>query len=105
MALPPPSERAPRPPKGKSKSRRYAMTWVPFKESSADEDNFRFHEVKSTSVASAHTSLLKVVREQTGRAELKKNQIVVVEAALIPPRVSLEEFLGLVGDDEDEGDE
>lgn len=95
MTLPPPGERKPRPPKGKSKSRRYAMTYCNYTKDSTNEDNFRYEEVKSTSVASAHTALLKVVREKFNMPDLKKNQIVIIEAALIPPRMTLDEFLGL----------
>jgi len=104
MALPPPGERTPRPPKGKSKSRRYAMTYVNYTKDSTDEANHRFEEVKSTSVASAHTALTKIVREKYNLPDLKKNMIVVLEAALLPPRMSLEDFLGL-GDAEDETEE
>jgi len=102
MALPPPSERTKRPPKGKSKSRRYAVCWVPFQESSADEDNFRYHEVSSTSVQSAHTALLKKVKEEFNKPDLKKNQLVLIEVVVIQRGQTLESTMGLVDEDDEE---
>ena len=82
-------------PKGKTKRRRYAMTWCNVSKASADEANHRYDEVASTSVASAHTALLKLLRERFDDPTLKKNQVLVIEAVLIPARTILEEFLGL----------
>jgi hypothetical protein len=91
------------PPKGASKSRRYAVAWVPRKQDSKDETGWYWEEVKSTNCQSATNALLKKLREKYDKPEMKKTGLVVLAMELIPARQTLEEYLGLVEDDaEDE---
>ncbi len=101
MAFPPRDPNAPkRPPKGKSKARRYALTWCNYTKDSTDETNHRYDEVSSTNVNSAFTALVKLLRERFGKPELNKPDVVLVEAALIPTGETLESFLGLDAEEE-----
>lgn len=86
MAFPPTTERKPPVKKGKSKSRRLAVTWCYRDEDSNDTDLMHVNEVKSTNIGSAVTALLRTLNEGIERGAedfLKKSDLVVVEVRIL----------------------
>lgn len=84
MAFPPADPNRPKPPpKGKAKSRRYALAWVYREEPSNDETAWEWREVRSTNVLSAFTALLKIVNGEREVAKLKKDRLPVKKSGLV----------------------
>ena len=90
-------KRAPLPKKGKSRSRRYAVSWAYREEPTNDDNALYVNEVKSTNIQSAVTALLRSMND--GEEEkLRKSDIVVVEVRIMARGEQLVEH-------DDEGDE
>ena len=86
MALPAAGERKPPVKKGKSKSRRLAVTWCYREEDSNEVEGMHLTEVKSTNIQSAVTALLRQLNDgiERGTAEfLRKSDLVVVEVRIL----------------------
>jgi hypothetical protein len=82
MPFPGAGERKPPAKKGKSRSRRYAISWVYREEDSNDDEQLYVNEVKSTNIQSAVTALLRTLNDGEDE-KLKKSDIVVVEVRVL----------------------
>lgn len=91
MPFPPTGERKPPVKKGKSRSRRYAISWVYREEPSNDDGQLYINEVKSTNIQSAVTALLKLLNAVDEDDKLKKSDIVVVECRVLARGETVEE--------------
>lgn len=86
MAFPATTERKPPVKKGKSKSRRLAVTWCYREEDSNDTDLMHLAEVRSTNIGSAVTALVRKLNEGVERGTddfLRKSDLVVVEVRIL----------------------
>ena len=98
MPFPARDPNKPRPVWGKTKSRKYAIWYCNRKKDSADPDNWVVGEFRGVSVAGAHNAVVRSLREKL--PEIRKTDVLIIEAHLLPPRTSLDQYLAMLEGDE-----
>jgi hypothetical protein len=94
----------PRPVWGKNKSRKYAVWYTSRKAGTATEpETWKVGEFRGQHLKGVHNAVVRHLRVELDRPDLKASDILIVEAHILPPRTSLEKYLSdLFGTDEEE---
>lgn len=91
MPFPARDPNKPRPVWGKTKSRKYVIWYCSRKKDSADEGNWLVGEFRGVSVAGAHNAVVRSLREKL--PDIRKSDVLILEAHVLPPRVSMDKYL------------
>ena len=84
----------PRAVKGPNKSRRYVVWYVSSEKGGKDEEQWRVGEFKGQHLRSVHNAVVRHLRATLDRPALKASEVLIMEAHVLPPRTSLEDYLG-----------
>jgi hypothetical protein len=97
MAFAPRDPNAPPKPKpdwGKNKSRKYAVWYVSRKKGSAVEpEDWNVGEFRGQHLKGVHNAIVRHLRAELERPDLKASDILILEAHILPPRTSLDKYL------------
>jgi hypothetical protein len=94
MPFPPKDPNKPRVVWGPNKTRKYAVWYASRKKGGKDDATWNVGEFKGTSLAGVHNAVVRHLRAELERPELKKSDVLIMEAHVLPPRTSLEKYLG-----------
>lgn len=100
MAFPPKDPNAPPRPKpdyGPNKSRKYAAWYVSRQKGGADDTEWLVMEVRGQHLRGVHNAVVRKLRVDLDRPELKSGDVLIMEAHLLPPRTSLDAYLTSLG--------
>ena len=103
MPFPPKDPSAPPKPrvaKGPNKSRRYAVWYVSAAKGGKDEEQWSVGEFKGQHLRSVHNAVVRHLRAELNRPELKATDVLIMEAHVLPPYTSLEKYLDALAGDE-----
>lgn len=91
----------PRPERGPNKSRKYCVWYTSAKKGSRDE-GWSIGEFKGAHLKGVHNAVVRHLRAELERPELKASDVLLIEAHLMPPRVTLQQYLESLGMVEEE---
>lgn len=94
MPFPAKDPNKPRPVWGKTKSRKYVIWYCSRKKDSADPDNWNVGEFRGVSVGGAHNAVVRSLRPNF--PDVKKSDVLIMEAHALPPRTTLEAYLAML---------
>lgn len=93
----------PRPVWGKTKSRKYAVWYINRKKDSTDPGDWVVGEFRGASLGAVHNAVVRHLRTSLERPEIRKSDVLILEAHVLPLRTSLDKYLtDLYGDAEEE---
>lgn len=90
----------PRAPKGPNKSRKYVVWYVSAEKGGKDEELWSVGEFRGQHLRSLHNAVVRSLREKLNRPALKASDVLIMEAHLLPPRTTLEQYLDALTGDE-----
>lgn len=105
MPFPPRDPNAPPPVRkqwGPNKSRKYAVWYVSREKGGLDESLWKVGEFRAQHAKGLHNAIARKLRVDLDRPELKGSDILIMEAHLLPPRMSLEKYLEMISPPEEE---
>lgn len=106
MAFPPRDPNAPPRPKaewGPNKARKYAVWYTSRKTGGADDTVWKVGEFRGQHLKGVHNAVVRHLRAELDKPDLKASDVLVMEAHILPPRTSLDKYLAdLFGTDEEE---
>jgi len=97
MPFPAKDPSKPRPVWGKTKSRKYAVWYCSRKKDSANPENWVVGEFRGISAGGVHNAVVRHLRGTLDRPELKKSDVLIMEAHVLPLRTSLDQYLVDIG--------
>ena len=83
----------PRAEKGPNKSRKYVVWYVSAKKGGKDEGNWSVGEFRGQHLRSVHNAVVRHLRAELERPELKASEVLIMEAHVLPPRTTLDQYL------------
>ena len=106
MPFPPRDPDAPPRPKanwGPNKTRKYAVWYTSRKTGGADEGAWKVGEFRGQHIKSVHNAIVRHLRAELDKPDLKASDVLIMEAHVLPPRTSLDKYLAdLFGTNEEE---
>lgn len=97
MPFPPRDPKAPPRPKaawGPNKSRKYVVWYTSRKTGGADDGAWQVGEFRGQHIKSVHNAVVRHLRAELDKPELKTSDVLIMEAHILPLRTSLDEYLG-----------
>ena len=87
---------------GPIKSRKYAVWYTSRKTGGADDSAWSVGEFRGQHLKGVHNAVVRHLRAELQRPDLKASDVLIMEAHVLPPRTSLDKYLAdLFGTEEE----
>lgn len=90
-----------KPPGGPKKTRKYAVWYISRTKDSTDPANWLVGEFRGYNLNSVHNAVVRHLRAETGRTDLVKGDVFIMEAHVLPLRTTLDAYLDALEADEE----